>query len=101
MKRPLGTARRPAYLAASILLSLAGVAGFIYLFVRDFNLYWLILSPVIIALYQLPAVFVFWLYKRRIRGEEGHPGSGAPPDGVEEAEQEREDEPAAPRDSKP
>jgi Ca2+/Na+ antiporter len=101
MKHPLGTARRAAYLAASILLSLAGVAGFIYLFSRDFNVYWLILSPVIIALYQLPAVFVFWLYKRRNRQEGDDAPDGAPQEGAREEEQEREDGPAAPRDPQP
>jgi hypothetical protein len=49
----------------AILLSVGGLAGFAYLFLRDFNVYWLILSPVILALYQVPAVFVFWLHKRR------------------------------------
>jgi hypothetical protein len=51
--------------ALAVLLSVAGLAGFLYLFVRDFNIYWLILSPVIIAFYQIPAAFVFWLHKRR------------------------------------
>jgi hypothetical protein len=65
--------------AMSILLSAAGLAGFVYLFVRDFNVYWLILSPVILALYQVPAVFVFWLHKKRRaagRGETEEPGQG-------------------------
>jgi len=55
-------------LFASILLSLIGIGAFLWLFVREFNIYWLILSPVIIALYQFPAVFVFRLYKRRLAG---------------------------------
>jgi len=54
-------------LAASIFLSLGGVAAFILLFALDFNVYWLILSPVILALYQMPAVFVYWLWKRKKR----------------------------------
>jgi hypothetical protein len=49
----------------AVFLSAAGLAGFVYLFVRDFNIYWLILSPVIIAFYQVPAAFVFWLHKKR------------------------------------
>jgi Ca2+/Na+ antiporter len=57
--------KKPILLVLSILLSAAGVAGFIYLFVLDFNIYWLFLSPIIIALYQVPAAFVFWLYKRK------------------------------------
>jgi membrane protein YdbS with pleckstrin-like domain len=98
MNGRLKTSQRVAYVAASILLSLAGVAGFIYLFVRDFNLYWLILSPVIIALYQIPAVFVFWLYRRRTGRKEDDPGSDAPPGGTGEAGQDWENGTAAPRD---
>jgi hypothetical protein len=37
------------------------------LFTPDFNIYWLILSPVIIALYQAPAAYLFRLYKRMKR----------------------------------
>jgi hypothetical protein len=55
-------------LVASILLSLAGVGAFLWIFGRDFNVYWLILSPIIIVLYQLPAVYVFRLYRRRLAG---------------------------------
>ena len=54
-------------LVASILLSLAGLAGFVLVFGRDFNIYWLILAPVIIVLYQLPAAYVLWLYRKRTR----------------------------------
>jgi hypothetical protein len=54
-------------LIASIVLSLAGLGGFVLLFARNFNVYWLILSPVIITLYQLPAVYAFWLYRKRTR----------------------------------
>jgi hypothetical protein len=54
-------------LAASILLSLGGIAAFIVLFVLEFNVYWLILSPVIFAVYQIPAVFVYWIWKRKRR----------------------------------
>jgi len=64
---PSPKATAGSLLVASILLSLAGLGGFVALFARDFNVYWLILSPVIIALYQLPAVYVFWLYKKRTR----------------------------------
>lgn len=55
----------------AIILSAAGVGGFLFLFIRDFNVYGLILAPVILAVYQIPAVFVFWLWKRRRRGREG------------------------------
>jgi len=65
MKVPSPGAKAALLLVASILLSLAGIGGFVVLFARDFNIYWLILSPVIITLYQLPAFYVFWLYRRR------------------------------------
>ncbi len=54
-------------LATSILASLAGVAVFIFLFAPNFNIYWLILSPIILALYQTPAVFLYRLWKKRKR----------------------------------
>ena len=60
-------------LVASILASLAGIALFIILFVPDFNIYWLIISPIIIALYQAPAAYLFYLYRKtkdRIQDEE-------------------------------
>lgn len=68
------------YLALSLVLCLAGIGGFVFLFVRDFNIYWLILSPVIIALYQFPAVYFFWLYKRA-RFRSGQAGDPAEKDG--------------------
>jgi membrane protein implicated in regulation of membrane protease activity len=52
-------------LGGSFLASVVGIAAFIYLFVLDFNIYWLILAPVILAVYQIPAVVIFWLWKRR------------------------------------
>jgi FtsH-binding integral membrane protein len=68
------------YLALSIVLCLAGLAGFAFLFARDFNVYWLILSPVIIAVYQVPAAYCFWLYKRARRGKPEIGKSGAGPE---------------------
>jgi len=53
-----------AYIIASIVLGLAGIGGFVWIFARNFNIYWLILSPVIITLYELPAVYVFRLYRK-------------------------------------
>ncbi|MBS3818217.1 hypothetical protein KGY73_01755 [bacterium] len=53
-------------LFSSILASLGGVAAFIYLFVLDWNVYWWILSPIIFALYQIPAVFLYWLRKNKL-----------------------------------
>jgi len=52
-------------LAAAILLSIGGIAGFVLLFVRDMNVFWLILSPIIFAMYQIPAVFLIWLWKKK------------------------------------
>jgi predicted membrane protein len=49
----------------AIVLSLLGIAGFIFLFVRNLNIYWLILSPVIFVVYQFPAFVVFWRYKKK------------------------------------
>ena len=85
---PKRTAKPAILLWLAVFLSMGGLAAFIYLFVLDFNLYWLILSPVILALYQLPAAFFFWLHKRAKRRaggpepgpDEGPPGE-APPDG--------------------
>jgi len=52
-------------LFASILCSLVGLAGFILLFVPHFDITWFILAPFIFALYQSPAVFLFWLWKKQ------------------------------------
>jgi membrane protein YdbS with pleckstrin-like domain len=52
------------WVASAVALSLAGLVGFYVLFVRDMNVFWFILSPIIFALYQFPAVFVYALWKR-------------------------------------
>jgi predicted membrane protein len=58
----------PSFLLfASILACIGGIAFFIILFVPDFNIYWLILSPIIIALYQAPAAYLFYLYRKAKR----------------------------------
>jgi hypothetical protein len=54
-------------LLGSILAAAAGIAAFIYLFVRDINVFILILSPVILACYMIPAGLLFGMYKRRKR----------------------------------
>ena len=54
-------------LCASILACIGGIVLFIVLFVPDFNIYWLILSPVILALYQAPAAYLFRLYRKTKR----------------------------------
>ncbi|MDP2915825.1 MAG: hypothetical protein Q8O91_10280 [Candidatus Aminicenantes bacterium] len=55
------------WLTGSILLSLGGIVGFIFLFGRDMNVFWLILAPIILAVYQIPAVAVYYFWKRRKR----------------------------------
>jgi Na+/H+ antiporter NhaD/arsenite permease-like protein len=66
-------------LLGSILASVIGVAAFIFLFARDFNVFTLILSPVIIACYQIPAVVLFWLYRRKRRqAEDEEPAEDSP-----------------------
>lgn len=66
-------------LVSSILASLAGIALFIMLFIPDFNIYWLIISPIIIALYQAPAAYLFYLYrktKHKMMAEESEDSEG-------------------------
>ena len=57
-------------LIGSILAAAVGVAAFVFLFARDFTVYTLILSPVILACYQIPAVVLYWLYKRKRQPEQ-------------------------------
>jgi hypothetical protein len=64
MKMPKPKTGATLYLAAAVVLGLAGIGGFVFLFAGNFNVYWLILSPVIITLYELPAVYVFRLYRK-------------------------------------
>ena len=51
-------------LAGSIVFAVGGLVGFLFLFIPDFNIYWLILSPIILAFYEAPAVFLYHLYKK-------------------------------------
>jgi len=53
-----------AWLVAALLTGAGGVIAFVFLFLLDFNIYWLILSPLILAIYESPAAFFFWMYKR-------------------------------------
>ncbi|HMA53578.1 MAG TPA: hypothetical protein VKT17_03910 [Acidobacteriota bacterium] len=66
-----------AYLVAAVVLALAGIGAFVWLSVLNFSLYWLILSPVIIAVYELPAFYAFWLYRRKCRAAASKDRSGA------------------------
>ena len=51
-------------LVLSILASLAGLAAFFFLFLPGFNVFTLIVSPIIIACYQAPAAVLFGLYRK-------------------------------------
>ena len=61
--------QRSLWIGGSVLLSAAGLAAFFFLFLPDFNVYWLIVSPLIIAVYQIPAVVLFYFYRKRRRKE--------------------------------
>ncbi len=52
------------WLTACAVLSLVGIAAFIFLFVPIINVFWFILSPIIIAMYQVPAVYLYWRWKK-------------------------------------
>lgn len=69
------------WLIASIFSALGGLAAFVFLFVLDFNVYWLILSPLIIAIYESPAAYFFWLYKKAKLADEKSDDQSAP-DGI-------------------
>jgi len=61
---------RPAdrlWLTGALVLALGGLAGFILIFVRHMNVYWFILSPMILAVYEIPAVVVYGTWKKRRR----------------------------------
>jgi uncharacterized membrane protein len=63
----------------AVFLSLAGFAGFVWLFAREMNVYWFILSPIIIAVYQIPAVVVYALWKKsRKAAKEKNPDTDDP-----------------------
>jgi len=65
----------PLWITGSILFSIGGFVAFFLLFIPDFNIYWLILSPVIIVMYQAPAVVLFYFYKKRKKEIEGDQSS--------------------------
>ena len=69
------------WLGASIFACLAGLAAFVFLFVLDFNVYWLILSPIIIAIYESPAAYFFWLYKKT-KSAHAESDNESAPDGI-------------------
>ena len=65
--KPLTRFQSLIWIAGCIFFSIGGLVAFILLFIPDFNVYWLILSPIILALYQAPAVLLYYLYKKRKR----------------------------------
>ena len=60
-------------LILSILASIGGIAAFLFLYLPDFNVFTFIVSPVIIACYQAPAVVIFGIYKRLKKKHFGPP----------------------------
>jgi len=62
--------------AGAVFFSLAGLAGFIRLFARDMNIYWFILAPIIFAVYQVPAVIVYALWKKKHRAKTAEISTG-------------------------
>jgi hypothetical protein len=56
----------------AVLFSLGGIAGFAILFLRDLNVFWLIVAPIIFAMYQIPAAAVWWWWKQRRRLHDEH-----------------------------
>lgn len=54
----------------AVLFSLGGIAGFAYLFLRDINVFWIIVAPIIFAMYQIPAAALWWLFKKRKKDRE-------------------------------
>jgi hypothetical protein len=86
MNAPMGMMKLLSvlWLTACLLLSLGGVALFVFLFVPHMSLFELIISPVILAVYQFPAVILFRLWKgwRRRRlpppAEADDPGKSTP-----------------------
>jgi hypothetical protein len=62
----------------AVLFSLGALVAYGLLFIPRMNVYWIILSPVILAIYQIPAVVLVWLWKRRKARERGGDGSAPP-----------------------
>lgn len=72
----------PLWITGSIVFSIGGFVAFFLLFIPDFNMYILIISPVIIVLYQAPAVLLIYLYKKRKKEIEGDTSSKGNPNGT-------------------
>ncbi|MEE8603781.1 MAG: hypothetical protein V3S65_00275 [Candidatus Aminicenantaceae bacterium] len=69
------------WLVIAIVAMVGGLAAFFFLFILDLTIYWLILAPVIMAIYQIPATYFFWLYKRTKRARADSEKKSAP-DGI-------------------
>lgn len=69
----------PLWITGSIVFSIGGFVAFFLLFIPDFNMYILIIAPVIIVLYQAPAVLIFYFYKKRKKELEGDKSSKGNP----------------------
>ena len=65
----------PLWIFGSIVFSIGGFVAFFLLFIPDFNMYWLILAPVILVMYQAPAVLLIYFYKKRKKKIEGDKSS--------------------------
>ena len=60
-------------LILSVLASIAGLAAFLFLFLPGFNVFTLIVSPIIIACYQAPAAVLFRMYRKLKKKHFGAP----------------------------
>jgi hypothetical protein len=70
------------WLVIAIIAFVGGLAAFFFLFILDLNIYWLVLSPVILAIYLIPAAYFAWLYKRTKRARSGSEMKKSAPDGI-------------------
>lgn len=68
--------------AGAILFCLGGLVAYVVLFIPRMNVYWFILSPLILAVYQIPAVVLVWIWKRR-KARQGEQAEGAATDAPE------------------
>lgn len=67
----------PLWITGSVVFSIAGFVAFFLLFFPDFNVYILIISPVILVMYQAPAVLLIYFYKKRKKKIEEQSSEGS------------------------
>jgi len=81
---PLRNIAVHSLLIGAVAASVGGVVFFFVLFLPDFNIYWWIFAPIILAFYQAPAAFLFWLWKKKrprtLTTDESEPPPSSPPD---------------------